>query len=265
MTLFRSLHVPGQPLVLANAWDAASARISEAAGVAAIATTSAGIAWSLGVPDGDALDRDAALAAVGRIVAAVKVAVSADLEAGFGEDPDGVAETIRLLTATGAAGVNLEDAWHGGPTPLRDIADQSARIAAARNAGGPDLFLNIRTDTYLRAVGEPEHRLADTVARAQAYLEAGADGIFVPGVTDPATIEALVKAIPAPINILAGPGAPSVAELASLGVARISLGSSVAAAAYGLAQRAVREVLATGTYDSLNDGADYGELNSLFA
>src|SRR4051812_33752697 len=139
-TTFRSLHVPGQPLVLANAWDAASARITEAAGVAAIATTSAGIAWSLGVPDGDALDRDAALAAVGRIVAVVKVAVSADLEAGFGADPDGVAETIRLLVATGAAGVNLEDAWHGGPAPLREISDQSARVAAARAAGGPDLF-----------------------------------------------------------------------------------------------------------------------------
>jgi 2-methylisocitrate lyase-like PEP mutase family enzyme len=264
-TAFRSLHVPGQPLVLANAWDAASARISEAAGVAAVATTSAGIAWSLGVPDGDALARDAALAAVRRIVGAVKVAVSADLEAGYGEDPDGVAETIALLTATGAVGVNLEDAWHRGPSPLRDIADQAARIAAARKAAGPGLFLNIRTDTYLRAVGDPEQRLADTVSRAEAYLEAGADGIFVPGLADPATIEALVKAIPAPINILAGPGAPSVTELASLGVARISLGSSIAAAAYGVAQRAVRDILTSGGYESLNEAANYGELNNLFA
>jgi 2-methylisocitrate lyase-like PEP mutase family enzyme len=264
-TPFRSLHLPGTPLLLANAWDAASARICEAAGSAAVATTSAGVAWSLGVPDGDALDRDTALAAVRRIVAAVKVPVTADLEAGYGEDPDGVAETIALVTATGAVGVNLEDAWYGGATPLRDIPDQAARVAAARKAGGTDLFLNIRTDTYLRAVGEPGQRFADTVARAEAYLEAGADGIFVPGVSDRATIEALVKAIAAPINILAGPGSPTVAELASLGVARISLGSSVAAAAYGLAQRAVREVLATGAYDSLANGADYGELNSLFA
>ncbi|SHG31693.1 2-Methylisocitrate lyase, PEP mutase family [Jatrophihabitans endophyticus] len=262
--LFRSLHVPGHPLVLVNAWDAGSARVVEAAGATAVATTSAGVAWSLGVRDGDALDRDTALAAVRRIVTAVGVPVSADCESGFADDPAGVGETIGLLVATGAAGVNLEDAWHGGPTPLRETADQTARLAAARAAAGTELFVNARVDTYLRDVGDPEGRLADTAARAAAYLDAGADGIFVPGVVDPATVASLVDAIDAPLNILVGPGAPPVTELAALGVARISLGSSVAAAAYGLARNAVREVLASGTYESSADALPYGELNGLF-
>ncbi|MFI5889078.1 isocitrate lyase/phosphoenolpyruvate mutase family protein [Actinoplanes sp. NPDC051513] len=252
--LLRSLHVPGSPLVLPNAWDAASARVAEAAGAPVVATTSAGVAWSLGAPDGDALDRDAAVAAVRRVVAAVSVPVTADIESGFGDDPAGVAETIRGVVAAGAAGVNLEDS-------VRPVGEMVARLVAAREAAPrEDLFINARIDNYLRGKAD----LADTVARAEAYLEAGADGIFVPGAVDPELIGELVAKISAPLNILVWPGAPTVAELAALGVARVSLGSGVAQAAYALMRKAVQEALTSGTYTSITDAIEYGDLNKLF-
>ena len=258
---FRALHLPGAPLVLANAWDAASARLIEAEGAVAVATTSAGIAWSFGVPDGGALDRGWAIDVVRRIVTAVDVPVTADVEDGYADDPEGVAQTIEALAATGAVGVNIEDAWHDGPVPLRSTHDQAARIRAARTAGGTDLFLNIRIDTYLREVGDSASRLAETVTRAAAYLDAGADGIFVPGVTDPAIIELLVQQIEAPVNVMVGPGAPAVSALADLGVARISLGAGIAMACCGLAHRVASELLNAGTYDTLTAVGDVAELN----
>ena len=239
--------------MLANAWDAASARVAEAAGAPVVATTSAGVAWSLGARDGDALDRDAAVAAVRRVVAAVSVPVTADIESGFGDDPAGVAETIRGVVAAGAAGVNLEDS-------IRPVAEAAARLAAARAAAPhDDLFINARIDTYLRGSGD----FAETVARAEAYLEAGADGIFVPGAIDPEVVGALVAKIPAPLNVLVWPGAPTVGELADLGVARVSLGSGVAEAAYAVMRRATQEVLASGTYGEIANAIAYGELNGL--
>jgi 2-methylisocitrate lyase-like PEP mutase family enzyme len=238
--------------VLVNAWDAASARLAEEAGSRAVATTSAGVAWSLGARDGDALDRDSALAAVRRIVHAVKVPVTADIESGFGADADAVAETIRLVTAAGAVGVNLEDG-------VRPVEEQSARLAAARGAAGDALFINARIDEYLRG----GHDFDAVVARGNSYVDAGADGVFVPGVADPATIEKLVAKIPAPLNVLVGPGAPTVPQLARLGVARVSLGSGVASAAYAVIRKAAREALTSGTYASLTEEIPYGELNSL--
>jgi 2-methylisocitrate lyase-like PEP mutase family enzyme len=261
---FRALHRPGQPLALANAWDIASACLIEQAGAAAIATTSAGVAWALGAADGGGLDRDRALRHVAAIVRAVTVPVTADIEDGYATDADGVAETIAGVRDAGAVGVNLEDAWHEGAAPLRPIDDAAARVAAAHRAGGSDVFINARVDTYLRAVGEPSGRFDETVRRAQAYIAAGADGIFVPGVVDTATVAALVSAVGAPVNVLAGPGDPSVAEFAKVGVARISLGSSVAAAAYAVARRAAAELLASGTYGAAADGVSYGEMNALF-
>jgi 2-methylisocitrate lyase-like PEP mutase family enzyme len=249
---FRSLHTPGSPLVLANAWDVASARIAEAAGSRAVATTSAGVAWSLGAPDGDVIERDAAVAAIGRVASAVSVPVTADIESGFGATPEQVAATIRAVVAAGAVGVNIEDGD-------RDVASQCARLAAARSAAGDALYLNARLDLYLRGAGDVD----EAVARAEAYLAAGADGIFLPGVVDPATVGALVAKIAAPVNILAGPGAPPIGELARLGVARVSLGSGVAAAAYAVVRRATREALTSGTYESLTEAIGYGELNGL--
>jgi len=265
---FHALHDNGSILALANAWDVASARLVAQAGAPAVATTSAGVAWSLGAADGDLLARDRALDLIGRVVVAVDVPVSADIESGFGVDPAGVAETIQGVLAVGAVGVNIEDACYRAANPLRPIADQTARIAAARevaDTAGIPLFINARIDTYLRQVGEPAERLDATVVRATAYLAAGANGIFVPGVIDPATISALVAGIPAPLNILAGPGAPDVAQLAKLGVARVSVGSSIAAAAYGVVRRATEELMSTGGYTELAGGLDYGEVNALLA
>ncbi|MGY0231048.1 isocitrate lyase/PEP mutase family protein [Longispora urticae] len=245
-----ALHRSGRVLALPNAWDVASARVVEDAGAPAVATTSAGVAWSLGFADGDHLDTDRALDLVARIAAAVRVPVTADIEGGYGD----VAGTIRGVIAAGAVGVNLED----GGTP------QAERYAVARRAAdatGIPLFLNARIDTYL--FGNPDFE--ETVGRAQAYLAAGADGVFVPGVADPEVIAALVNAIPAPLNVLVGPGSPTVDELTALGVARASLGSSIAQSAYGLARRAATEFLTTGGYSALGEAEDYGRLNGLLS
>ncbi|MEV0720041.1 isocitrate lyase/phosphoenolpyruvate mutase family protein, partial [Asanoa sp. NPDC050611] len=194
MTDFRSLHHrPGQPLVLPNAWDVASARIIEKAGAAAIATTSAGVAWGLGTEDDGGLGQQEALDVIARIVAAVGVPVTADVEAGYGD----VEGTIRMVREAGAVGVNLED----GTAPT---AEHTERIRTARQVGGPELFVNARIDTYLRQLGDPETRLTETLDRAAAYVAAGADGVFVPGVTDAATIATLAKELTVPLNIMAG-------------------------------------------------------------
>jgi 2-methylisocitrate lyase-like PEP mutase family enzyme len=256
---FRALHSAAAPLVLVNAWDAASARVIAAAGAPAIATTSAGVAWTLGAADGDVLSREAALEHLARIVRAVPpdLPVTADVESGFGATPAEVAVTIRGVLEAGAVGINIEDTERatGG---LRAVAGQQERIAAAR-AAGPDLFINARVDTYFRGAAE------ETVARAEAYLAAGATGIFVPGVADPDAIAALAKAIPAPLNVLAGPGTPPVDDLAALGVARVSLGSWVAEAAYALTRRAALEAYTTGTYTALAGSYDFDELNALMS
>jgi 2-methylisocitrate lyase-like PEP mutase family enzyme len=260
---FRALHVPGRPLVLPNAWDAASARIVEEAGAGAVATTSAGLAWALGAADGDQLDREGALAAVARIAAAVGVPVSADIESGYAPEAQGVGDTVRAVLAAGAVGVNIEDALHTeGSGPLRPVDEQAERVAAARaaaDAAGVPLFVNARIDTFLRGAGGVE----ETLERAAAFLAAGADGVFVPGTVDPVTVKALVEGIEGPLNILVGPGAPSVDELAALGVARISAGSSIAVAAYALVRRAARELLGTGTCRTPTGELDYAGLNAL--
>lgn len=265
--LFHALHVNDPVLVLANAWDVASARVVADAGAPAVATTSAGVAWTLGYPDGDAVDVDRAIDLIARVAAAVDVPVTADIESGFGADAAGVGRTVRRVLAAGAVGVNIEDAAPSGSgAPLRPAAEQAERLAAARAAAdeaGIELFINARTDTYLRSVGDPAARLGETLDRARAYLAAGASGIFVPGITEPATVAKLVEGIAGPLNILVGPGAPSVPELDKLGVARVSTGSSVAAAAYAVARRTAIELASTGGYDALAGELDYGTLNRL--
>ncbi len=266
--LFRSLHVPGRPLVLPNAWDVVSARLVEEAGAAAVATTSAGTAWALGSPDGHQVDRAGVLDLVARITAAVRVPVTVDVEDGFAADPEGVAETVRGVLAAGAVGINLEDGLRSGPTPLRPIAEQAERIAAARaaaEAAGVPLYLNARVDAHRLPDAGSAHWLAETLARATAYLAAGADGVFLLGTHAPATVTALVEGIAAPLNLAAGPGTPSVAELAALGAARISAGSSIAEAAYAVVARAARELLTEGTSAALAGGLPYGTLNALLA
>lgn len=258
--LFRSLHDPQRPLALSNAWDVASAVITEAAGAPAIATSSAGVAWSLGLPDGDRLDRARAVAVVAAIAAAVTVPVTADIEGGYADSAEGVADTVTDVLEAGAVGINLED---GSRTP----AEASARIAAARRAAdtaGVPIFINARTDVLLAGIGSLERQLTETLARAERYVSAGADGIFVPGAVAAESIAALTAGISVPVNVMVGPGALSVADLGRLGVARVSLGSSVAQAAYAVAHQAAKELAATGTYGAAVDALDYGLLNELF-
>jgi 2-methylisocitrate lyase-like PEP mutase family enzyme len=255
---FRRLHRQ-PPLVLPNAWDALSARLIEDAGASAIATTSSGISWALGVPDGQHLSRQEMASAVARIAAAVDVPVSADMEAGY----DDVGATVAAVVEAGAVGLNLEDSPGTDGRPLLDAEVQAGRIRAARTAaaeaGLPELFVNARTDVLLRRAGDA----GEVVRRAAVYAEAGADGLFVPGLVDPEIIADLVRRVDLPVNILAGPGAPPVAELAGLGVTRISVGSALTQAVAGLVREAARELLSAGTYRALEGGIDYRRLNTL--
>ncbi|HBL25381.1 MAG TPA: 3-methyl-2-oxobutanoate hydroxymethyltransferase [Acidobacteria bacterium] len=261
---FRRLHTK-RPLVLPNAWDAASARVIELAGAEAIATTSAAVSWVFGRGDGQTLRRDEMIQVIRSITRVVEVPVTADVEGGYGEgSAEDVAETVRGVLDAGAVGINLEDSpGHGGELLLAPEI-QAKRIRAAR-AAGDDLVLNARTDVYLFQVGAPETRFAEAVRRANLYREAGADCVFVPGVLDAETIAALVRAIAGPVNIMAKPGSPTIAELGQLGVARVSLGPALALAALGTTQQAARELLEHGTYRALENGLPFGEANGMFA
>jgi 2-methylisocitrate lyase-like PEP mutase family enzyme len=262
--IFAGLHRSGDPLLLANAWDVASAVTIAGAGAKAIATTSAGVAWSLGVPDAADLGADRAAAVIGRITAAVDVPVSADIEAGYGPGPDAVAATMTAVIQAGAVGVNLEDRSGHDGAPLFEPAEQAQRLAAARAAADRlaiPVWINARTDVFLAGIGPAEQRLQAALERAAAYAAAGADSLFVPGLVDLEAIAELAAG-PLPVAAMAWAGAPTVPELASAGVVRISLGSAVAQAAYGVAARATRELLVDGSYDSTADGIGYDETNN---
>lgn len=253
-------------LVLPNAWDAGSAAVIAAAGAAAIATTSGGVAWSLGFRDGQHAGREAMVAAAGRIAAAVDVPVSFDAEGGYGAAPEDVAETVRALVGAGVVGVNLEDS-HAPGGPLFTADEQAARLAAGRKAaveaGLPEFVINARTDVYLFGIGAPEHRLGDVLARAAAYAEAGADGFFVPGLLDLETLRTLCAESPLPINAMAGEGGPSIAELAAVGVRRVSVGTALAQSAYTVARDAAAEILAGGGFARLGGAMGYGDVDGL--
>jgi 2-methylisocitrate lyase-like PEP mutase family enzyme len=261
---FAALHRPGEPLLLPNAWDVGSAVAIVHAGAKAIATTSAGVAWSLGVPDAADLGPDRAAAAVERIAAAVPVPVSADIEAGYGPGPDAVAATVTAVVEAGAVGVNLEDRSGRPDAPLFTPAEQAERLAAARTAAsrrGVRLWINARTDIFLARVGPAERRLDDALERAERYAAAGADSLFVPGLVDPTALAELAAG-PLPVAVMVWAGAPPVADLAAAGVARISLGSAIAQAAYAVAARAATELLTAGTYGSTADAIPYDTMNA---
>jgi 2-methylisocitrate lyase-like PEP mutase family enzyme len=264
---FLALHRGPDILLLCNVWDAASARVVEAAGFPAVATTSAGVANSLGFPDGEAAPFAEVVSAVARIAAAVRVPVSADIEAGFGATPEETARSCRAIAEAGAVGINLEDGERGRDR-LAPVSLQCEKIRAAKEgaaeAGGA-LVVNARTDGYLNAIGDPGARFDEAARRCNAYRAAGADCLFVPGVTDEATIGRLVQAIPAPVNILAVPSAPPIATLARLGVARVSLGSGPMRATLGLLRRIARELRESGTYAAMAaDAIPYAEANAFF-
>jgi 2-methylisocitrate lyase-like PEP mutase family enzyme len=262
----RRLHDGPGIVVLPNAWDVASARLFAAAGAKAIATSSAGIAWALGYADGERIGRGEMLDMVRRVAAAVELPVSADVEAGYGERPEDAAETARAVLAAGAVGLNLEDARQDGT--LLPLDQQVARVRAARaaaEAAGVPLYLNARTDAFAARGVPPAARLEEALRRAGAYLAAGADCAFVPWLTDAAAIGRLARELPGPLNVLGTPAAPSVAELQRLGVRRVSVGSGLARAAWGHARRAAEELLDTGTWGRMADGAiPYAAMQRLF-
>jgi 2-methylisocitrate lyase-like PEP mutase family enzyme len=265
---FREMHHGGKVLVLPNVWDVASARIIEDAGFSAIATTSAGVAFSLGYPDGQKIPRAEMLARVARIARAVKVPVSADVEAGYGDRPEDAAETATGVIEAGAVGVNLEDGTEDAEHPLVNLTLQLEKIHAVREAALQStvlLVLNARTDVYLNQVGAPELRYSETIKRVLAYRDAGADCVFVPGLRDAATVAQLVKDAQCPINILAGPGSPSIHELEKLGVARVSLGSAPMRATLGLLRRMAEELKTSGTYAALEGAPSHADVNKMLA
>jgi len=265
---FREMHHAGKTLVLPNVWDVASARVIEEAGFEAIATSSAAIAFSLGYPDGQKISREEMLARVARMARSVKVPVTADVEAGYGDHPEDAAETARGVIEAGAVGMNLEDGTDDPQHPLADLTLQLEKIRAIREAALESsvlLVLNARTDVYLAQVGAPELRYGETVRRLLAYRDAGADCVFAPGLRDAETIAQLVRDMQCPLNILAGPGSPSVPELEKLGVARVSLGSAPMRATLGLLRRMAEELKASGTYTALEGAPAHADLNRLFA
>jgi 2-methylisocitrate lyase-like PEP mutase family enzyme len=263
---FGAMHDGRAVLLLPNVWDVASARMVEESRFGAVATTSAGIAFSLGYPDGQKISRQEMLDAIARIARAVKVPVTADVESGYGSSAEDAKLTALAVIEAGAVGMNLEDAPGPAGSPLAELAEQVEKIHAVREAAashGVPLVLNARTDVYLLQVGEASSRYDETVRRLSAYRDAGADCVFAPGVRDAPTISRLVTDLRCPLNILAGPASPSVTELGALGVARVSLGSGPMRAALGALRRIAEEVKARGTYDSLADAPSHAEMNQL--
>jgi 2-methylisocitrate lyase-like PEP mutase family enzyme len=233
---FRELHRGDNPLLLANAWDAMSARVLAAAGAPAIGTTSFGVALSNGVWDGEQLPFERVLEVARSVASAVDVPVTIDLEAGWGAGPGEVSESVARVIEGGAVGINIEDSVPGQRGALRDLPEQSARIAAARAAAeesGVPAFINARCDVYFGARIEADARVDEVLSRARAYREAGADGLFLPGLVDLATIQAITSQVDLPVNVMVGPGLPELAELVGAGVRRVSQGGAAFVAVLG--------------------------------
>jgi len=253
-------------VVLPNVWDAASARIVEQAGFPAIATTSAGIAFSKGYPDGQEISREHMMDAVAGIARSVNVPVTADAEAGYGQKPEDAAQTAREVIGAGAIGMNFEDATGDPNLPLTELSLQVERIRAIRETAEKltvPLVLNARTDVYLLQIGEPAKRYDEALRRLTAFRDAGADCLFVPGLQDAETIGRFVSDLRWPVNILAVISSLSVKQLVELGVKRISLGSGPMRAAMGLLRRLAEELRDAGTYTLMDNAPSHAEMNQL--
>jgi 2-methylisocitrate lyase-like PEP mutase family enzyme len=258
---FRQLHEDGEILVLANVWDAGSAGLVAASGARAIATSSAGVAWAWGYPDGDILPRERLLDTVETVCrAAGDVPVTVDIESGFSDDPVDVGELAQHLCDLGAAGVNLEDGT-GSPDLLCEKISAVKRMT--HDAG---LFVNARADVYLRELTPEAQALRESMDRIELYAQAGADGVFVPGVVRAGDIASLVQSVARPLNVLAVAGLPSLAELQRLGVRRVSAGALGAKLAYGTALAATHRFLENADASEFfsGDSLDYTETNRIF-
>lgn len=263
---FRALHDRRQVLLLPNAWDAGSARVFDRLGFAAIATTSGGMAWSLGHADGERMPLAEVVEAARRIVRATTRPVSVDFEAGYGDTPAEVAASVRAIVDAGVAGINLEDGI--AHARLRTPDEAARRIAAAREAAGAagvPVFINARVDCWLvETAASAADRRAETIGRARAYLAAGADGIYPIGVAGRDDIAALVQAIDAPVNVGARPGLPNLAELGRLGVARVSTATRLAALALSSVRAAATALRERGDFDVLDAPFGYDDAQRLF-
>jgi len=261
---FRKLHESGC-FVIPNPWDAGTARYLRQLGFKAVATTSAGFAFSRGLPDGD-VSRDAVLSHIAEIVASVDLPVNADFESGYARDPEGVAQSVRLCVETGVAGLSIEDATGDSAKPLYDVTAAVERIKATRaaiDASGADVLLVGRAECFLVGHADP---LKESIRRLQAYAEAGADVLYAPGVKERADIQAIVSAVsPKPVNVLMSANTGlKVSDLAAMGVRRISVGSSLARAAWGGFIRAAKAIAEEGSFAGFEGAAPFADLNGFF-
>ncbi|HUB96794.1 MAG TPA: isocitrate lyase/phosphoenolpyruvate mutase family protein [Stellaceae bacterium] len=264
---FRARHHRKPLLLLPNAWDGASARMFAAAGFEAIATTSGGLAWSLGYPDGEHAPWDEVLAATRRIVRAARVPVTADIEAGYADTPQELGRHIAEIIATGVVGVNLEDGLHDAPH-IRDAADAQRRIDAARAAAtreGVPIVINARSDLYLFNLRDEATRFSETVARGKAYIAAGADCVYPMGLRDPAVIARFVPEVGAPVNITGRAGMPDAATFERMGVARITIASAPTLVAMSAVKALAEQLKADGKFDNLAAGVRHPDAQALFA
>lgn len=272
---FRALHHEPTILLLPNVWDVVSAKLYEVDGFSAVGTTSAGIATSLGFPDGQRIGVRETAEVVERIAARVSIPISADIEAGYADSPDGIADAARAVLRAGAVGINIEDSLSGCGidhyASLFDVSVQSDRIRAIRamaDKEGVGLVVNARTDVFLAGAESQDGKIGEAVRRGNAYLDAGADCVFVPdmGNLDREAIRALVARIDGPINVIAGENTPPIPDLEAIGVARLSFGPRPMRAALALLRAIGREWLEAGTYSRMNESAlSYAEVNGWFA
>jgi 2-methylisocitrate lyase-like PEP mutase family enzyme len=262
---FRKMHDRTSILLLPNAWDAGSARVLAKRGFAAIATTSGGMAWSLGYADGEQAPLAEVLAAIARITRVVDPPVTADIEGGYGETPAAVEATVRAVIAAGVAGINLEDGMLGGQRSRDDAARRIHAARAAAVAAGVPIVINARIDNWLLSSVNDDRRFDDALKRAEAYLAAGADCIYPIGLDDSQALAALVRAIDAPVNVGAHPGLADLASLACLGVARVSTATRLAAVAWSALDRAAADMRESGRFDGLGAAMSHADMQHLFS
>lgn len=260
--VLRNLHQqPGQPLILANIWDAGGARLVESLGAKAIATTSAGVAWSLGYADGNRLPADKLAHVVRSIVDAVEAPVTIDVEAGYADDPSAVVERLKPIIHAGIAGINIEDG-SDAPSVLAMKVEAIKRSVASM---GLDLFVNVRTDVYLRNLSPDEQKVAETLRRAAVYRLAGADGLFVPGISEGAQIRQVASGTELPLNVMSVPGLPTLPELASFDVRRLSAGSAMFQVLWRHLAHLSQRFLTEGDSSLFaTESMGYGQLQALF-
>ncbi len=258
---FHSLHKQNDILILPNAWDASSAKVIEDAGAKAIATSSAGVAWGLGYPDGGVLPPQLLADLTARITDVIRIPLSVDFEGAYTNNPAKVAENLRPIIGAGAVGINIEDG-EGTPELLAKKIEEARKAA---ESAGVNIFINARTDVFLGEIGSPESRVGETVKRAACYRDAGADGIFVPGLSEPSAIRAIVAEVKMPVNVMAYPGLPPAKELKKLGVRRLSSGTAIPQMIWSRVAELAKGFLGTGDSKPLfNNSMAYGTLQKLF-